>query len=164
MVFHKGDRNTTTANTVSLRKQSMFIAFVILPIAVGTAVYVGWRTNILFVFDWMAVCGIPADAFRPAVSLPPTILYSLPDGCWVFAGTSWMLLIWDRLHVWVFTFLVLGVGGEFGQAIRFVPGTFEWNDIAFCISGFTLPVIGYKYAQTFFLNGRVVDHGRTCCG
>ena len=142
----------------------MFCAFVFLPLTLGAAIYVGWRTTSLLVFDWMAICGIPADVFRPTVDLPQTILYSLPDGRWVFAGTSWMLLIWRRLHAWVFVFAALAIGGELGQAFRVVPGTFEWNDITFYVGGFILAMIGHKYAQTLFIHNRFVVHGRTCCG
>jgi len=149
---------------MKLHNISMFGAFVILPIALGTVIYVGWRTTSLLVFDWMAICGIPADVFRPAANLPQPLLYSLPDGCWVFAGTSWMLIIWRRLHAWVFIFAALAIGGEFGQAVQIVPGTFEWNDITFYTGGFILALIGHKYAQTLFIYNRPIGHGRTCCG
>jgi hypothetical protein len=143
---------------------SMFGAFVILPIAFGTAIYVGWRTTSLLVFDWMAICGIPVDVFRPHTNIPQVLLYSLPDGCWVFAGTSWMLIIWRRLHAWVFIFAGLAIGGEFGQAFQIVPGTFEWNDITFYTGGFILALIGHEYAQTLFVYHRLASHGRTRCG
>jgi len=146
------------------RNVLMFSAFVLLPIAIGIAIYVGWRTTSLLIFNWMAFLGIPHDVFRPAVNLPPTILYSLPDGCWVLAGTSWMLLIWQRFHPWIFVFAALAIGGEFGQAVHLVPGTFEWTDIAFYLGGFVLASVGYKHAQTLFINRRTVGHGRPCCG
>ena len=142
----------------------MFAAFVLLPIAIGTAVYVGWRTTSLLVFDWMSFLGIPHDVFRPTISLPAPILYSLPDGCWVFAGTSWMLLIWRGFHPWAFVIAALAIGGEFGQAVQLVPGTFEWTDIAFYLGGFVVAFIGFKHAQTLFINGRIVGYGRPCCG
>jgi hypothetical protein len=146
------------------RNMLIFGAFVLLPLAVGAAIYVGWRTTSLLVFDWMAICGISRDVFRPTVGLPETLLYSLPDGCWVFAGTSWMLIIWRRLHLWVFVFLTLAIGGEFGQALRLVPGTFEWNDIGFYLGGFLLALIGHAHAQTLLIDNRALAHGRTCCG
>ena len=142
----------------------MFGTFVVLPIAIGTAIYLGWRSTTLLVFHWMAICGIPDDVFRPHINLPQPLLYSLPDGCWAFAGTSWMLLIWRRLHPWVFVFVVLGAGGELGQALSLVPGAFEWNDIGFYIGGFAFALIGYTYAQTLFINNRPLGHGGTCCG
>jgi len=145
-----------------MNRYAMFAIFVLLPIAIGTAIYVGWRSPSLVVFDWMAYCGIPADSFRPSVSLPQSILYSLPDACWVFAGTSWMLLIWRGLHPWAFVFIVLGVGGEFGQAILVVPGTFDWNDMFFYVGSFTLATIGYTYAKALFINDGSFDYGRTC--
>ena len=141
---------------------AVFAVFVLLPISAGTLVYVGWRPTSLLVFDWMEVMGIPRDVFRPAVNPPGPILYSFGDGAWVFAGTSWMLLIWQRLHPWVFVFFVLGLGGEVGQALGLVPGTFDWGDVASYIAAFVLACMGVRYAQTFVFDNRVADNGCSC--
>ena len=99
-----------------LRQSVRPLLCVALPLLAGGMVYIGWRpTNTIVLFDWMRHWGVPADIFRPSFDLPSVILYSFPDGCWVFAGTSWMLIVWQRLHPWVFAFLVLGVGSEFAQ-------------------------------------------------
>jgi len=145
------------------RTVPIFTVFVLLPLAVGVAIYVGWRSTTLLVFDWMAALGVPAHPFRATADLPQPLLYSLPDGCWAFAGTSWMLLIWRRLHPWVFVFVVLGVGSEFGQALGLVPGTFGWNDVAFYVAGSILAYTGYYCVQTLSVGNRSVDHGRPCC-
>ncbi len=58
-----------------------------------------------------------------------------------------MLIIWRRLHAWVLIFVVIASGSEFSQAVRVVPGTFDWNDITFYLLGFVLPLIGFKYAK-----------------
>ena len=142
----------------------MFGVFVILPIIVGVAIYVGWRATSLAVFDWMAVCCIPTDVFRPAIGLPQSLLYSLPDACWVFAGTSWMHLIWHRMHPWVFIFLILAIGAEVGQALCIVPGVFDWIDIVFYIGGFLLALSGYTHAQTLLVNYGVIGDGRARSG
>lgn len=149
---------------MSFRNVILFTMLVLFPIAIGTAIYVGWRTTSLLVFDWMALFGIPHDVFRPAVNLPSPILYSLPDGCWVLAGTTWMLLIWRSWHPWVFVFAALAIGGEFGQAFDFVPGTFEWTDVCFYLGGFILALIGFEYAKTLSLHSRVVGYGHSRCG
>jgi len=153
-----------TTRGFNLRGISTFGLLVVLPVAVGALIYVGWRSPTLLVFDWMTFCGIPLNAFRPSATLPHPILYSLPDGCWVLAGTSWMLLIWRRLHPWVFVFAVLGIGGEFGQAVHLVSGTFDWNDVAFCAGGCVLSLLGCTYVETLSIDNRPVDHGRACCG
>lgn len=152
------------ADFIDRRILATFAALVVLPIALGTAVYVGWRSPSLLVFDWMAFFGIPETAFRPVANLPLPLLYSFPDGCWVFAGTSWMLLIWRRVHPWVFVFVVLGVGGEVGQCVGIVPGTFDWNDIACYVGGFLLSCMGCGYAKTLCVDNRSVGHGRACSG
>lgn len=147
---------------MNIRFLSAFIALVVLPIALGTAVYVGWRSTNLLIFDWMAIIGIPDNVFRPSVNLSQSMLYSFPDGCWVFAGTSWMLFIWRRISPWVFAVAILGIGSELGQGIGLVPGTFEWNDIVFYVGGFILSCIGYKYAKTHFIDNRSFGHGGDC--
>tara|TARA_R110002096_G_scaffold13704_1_gene48174 strand:+ start:606 stop:1091 length:486 start_codon:yes stop_codon:yes gene_type:complete len=149
---------------VSTNELIMAVVFIVVPIASGAIVYVGWRSTDLLVFDWLAWLGIPEDVFRPDIQLPRWLLYSFPDGCWVFAGTSWMLLIWRRLHAWVYIFAVLGIGGEIGQGLGYVPGTFDWNDISFYVGGFLLSYLGYEYAKTRFIDGRFTGHGGACCG
>jgi len=152
------------ARVLNRRMALAFTALVVVPLAVGTAVYVGWRSTTILVFDGMALVGIPADVFRPSVELPRTILYSLPDGCWVFAGTAWMLLIWRRIHPWVFAIAVIALAGEFAQALGWVRGTFEWNDVVFYLGGFVLALIGHAHAQTLLISDRCAGHGSAGCG
>jgi hypothetical protein len=140
-----------------------FCFFVILPVALGSLIYVGWRTNSLLVFHWLAFFGIPSNVFRPSADIPAVVLYSLPDGCWVFAGTSWMLMIWKRLHPWIFSFLGLAVGGEFGQLLDIVPGTFEWNDVFFYTFGFILALMGHRHAETLLVNNCLAHNDRPRC-
>jgi len=137
---------------------SMFATFVVVPLTLGVVVYIGWRSTTLLVFGWMEIVGIPVDIWRSTVTLPPLILYSFPDGCWVFAGTSWMFLIWKRLNSWVAVFVLLGTGSEVGQGVGIIPGTFEWNDLTSYIAGFTISCIGHHYAKMYTLNDRLANH------
>ena len=129
-----------------------FAIHVVLPIAIGTWIYVGWRSTDLLVFRWIEFCGLSAFVFRPAVSLPDWVLYCLPDGCWVYAATSWMLLIWQRLVPWAWLALILGVGTELGQLAGFVPGSYDLVDILFYVVAFILA--GAIHAQTHLVHSR----------
>jgi hypothetical protein len=78
------------------------------------------------------------------MAIPYIVEYCLPNGFWVYAGTSWMLLVWQHSTPWVYLYLVLGIGMEFGQLIGIVPGTFEWLDILACLLGF---IVSYLVIQ-----------------
>lgn len=115
-----------------------FLLQVVLPTAIGSCVYVGWRSTDLLVFRWIEYFGLTAFVFRPTVVLPDWLLYSLPDGCWVFSATSWMLLIWNRWVPWTLIPVILAVSAEFGQLLGLVQGTYETLDILFYLLGFFL--------------------------
>lgn len=115
-----------------------FLLHVVFPTIIGTAVYIGWRSTDLLVFHWIEYCNLTALVFRPTMPLPEWLLYSLPDGCWVYATTSWMLLIWKRFVPWVWVGLILAVVAEYGQLFGFVQGTFQTLDVLFYVGGFVL--------------------------
>ena len=121
-----------------MRRAVLFLFHVVLPVGVGAFIYVGWRSTDLLVFRWIEVVGATGLVYRPSVPLPGWVLYSLPDGCWVYAYTSWLLMIWGRMTAWVFTGVVLAVGAELGQLIGIVPGTYDHLDMAFYVGAFFL--------------------------
>lgn len=133
-----------------------FLIHVIVPTAIGTAVYVGWRSTDLLVFRWIEYCRLSGLVFRPTIDLPHWLLYSLPDGCWVYAATSWMLLIWKRLVPWTWVAVVLAVGAEYGQLFGFVQGTYQTLDVLFYIGGFILA--GVLNEKTSLVNVRNIGH------
>ena len=150
----------TDSHFAAAQTTLMFALFVLLPVFMGSLIYIGWRTTSLRVFDWLQFLRVPQNLFRPQIQLPNTILYSLPDGCWVFAGTSWMLLIWHKLSPWVFSVVTLALASELAQALGMMPGTFEWTDVAFYIGGFALSLTGVNYAQTLLVSSCSVGHAR----
>ena len=63
------------------------------------------------------------------------VVYSLPDGLWLFAYLLIIDAIWNRydtnvprLFITVLPFLALT--SEFMQALRLMPGVFDWGDVA----------------------------------
>jgi hypothetical protein len=123
-----------------------FSCHVILPLLVGGLVYVRWRAPELLMFDWFRMLGLEPLALRFNVAragaepgVPLWLIYSLPDGLWVYALTAFFVRIWSGVKSSpVKTFflslsLVLGAGSELGQLARFVPGTFDWIDFFFYI-------------------------------
>lgn len=121
---------------------------VVLPTAIGTGVYLLFRTPTLLVFDWLDAVGLcePVMSMRRYLSdvqPPDWLLYSLPDGIWVYAATAWLAIIWRRSPCWPWLSVpvVLAVGTEAGQAIGLVPGTHQHLDVVFYVGGFLLALL-----------------------
>ncbi|MGH7138524.1 MAG: hypothetical protein ACREHD_22475 [Pirellulales bacterium] len=115
------------------------------PIALGAAIYIVFRSRQLLVFQWLDATDLLGTtmivrSYVAGVCLPNCILYSLPDGLWVLAGTNCMLLIWHGRPpaFWLLATFVLAAAGEVGQAIRLVPGTYEHADMVAYTVGFLL--------------------------
>jgi hypothetical protein len=118
---------------------------VVLPIALGAAIYVLWRAESLLVFRWIGAAGLrgPVHAARQSLAgvrplLPAWILYSLPDALWVYAGVAFYAILWregpGRTRMfWTNLPAVLGIGGELGQFVGWVPGTFSVPDLVLCM-------------------------------
>jgi len=142
----------------SVNRIFLFIAHVVTPLLIGAWIYVAWRSPSLLVFDWLYLLHIDPTPIRASMAIPYIVEYCLPNGFWVYAGTSWMLLVWQHSTPWVYLYLVLGTGMEFGQLIGIVPGTFEWLDILACLLGF---IVSYLVIQkcTKSISGRHLP----CC-
>ena len=143
-----------------MKRAIYFLLHVVLPVAVGTAIYIGWRDQNMWVFRGIDAVGANWLVVRPDIPLPGWVLYSLPDGCWVYAYTSWMLMIWRRMNLWVVTGVVLAVGGELGQlqVVGLVPGTYDNTDMVCYLGGFLLSWV--IYAKTApVVRGGGGDHG-----
>jgi hypothetical protein len=64
--------------------------------------------------------------------IPNFVLYSVPDGAWVYSSTATLMYIWkDKfLNFWVFVPVVLAIITEILQikSINLVMGTFHMFD------------------------------------
>ncbi len=132
------------ASVIFSNRIFQFVAHVVAPLVIGAWIYIAWRTPDLLVFDWLYAAHIDPTSVRMSSEIPYFIQYCLPDGCWVYAGTSWMLMVWRRILPWVSAYVILGVGGEFGQFVEIVPGTFEWLDVLACLGGFFIPFLVFR--------------------
>lgn len=128
-----------------------FCLFVALPIAIGASIYLLFRTTSLLVFQWLIAVGlfdvtISVRGYFSQIQLADWLLYCLPDGIWVYALTNWMILIWEGCPPapWLLIGLILGVGGEIGQALSIVPGTYQHLDLVFYCLGFGMACLHLK--------------------
>src|SRR5580765_6207739 len=135
------------------RRFPFFALHVLLPIVLGGLIYICWRPQDLLMFRWLRAAGVEslinslraiAAPFRAII--PHWIVYSLPDGLWVYALTAFMIIRWrDRDSLtklfWLSTGLLLGVGSELGQLAGIVPGSFDYSDLIVCLLAPTAAII-----------------------
>lgn len=122
-----------------------WVLHVVLPLTVGSVLYLGYRSDTLLVWQWAEVAGLDGVlyALRFAVtavvaSVPEPVAFTLPDGLWVYAMSFAVSRLWARGNRferagWLAIPVLLGVGAELGQAIGFVPGTFDPADLVVCV-------------------------------
>lgn len=116
---------------------------------VGGCLYVLGRTESLLMFVWFDRLGLSTVVYSvrdrtEAVmqQLPQWALYSLPNALWLASGLLVLNGIWgikstiDK-RVWMFALWCVAIGGEVGQLLQIVPGTFDWLDLGMMV------VVGY---------------------
>lgn len=134
-----------------------FLLHVFSPIFVGAFIYLTWRTTRLKAFDWFVDWGLKdfivwlrTTFYGMDESLPEWVLYALPDGLWAYAATAYFARQWADQNTpwaWGWTLLApgLGCGGELGQIIGIVPGTFDWWDLGLSALGAVLAIYFGRY-------------------
>jgi len=145
--------------------------YVILPLTFGAAIYTFWRKPTLLVFSWYRGIGLyPAikqlrHLATPVYHLiPKWIIFSLPDGLWVYAWTAFMASVWYNSdsrsisRLWVFSGVALGVGSELSQLLGWIPGTFDIGDLLFYVLSFfaALETTRWMLDRKKLLNERVL--------
>ena len=93
-------------------------------------------------FSWFAALGFEATALAvrrlaaPSLeTVPYWTLVNLPDALWVYSFTVGLGLLWEGVPLtraagaWVLLPFALGIGGEIGQRLGLVHGTFDMRDV-----------------------------------
>lgn len=106
----------------------------------GVLIYLLFRSESIRVFDYLTYVKLdkPLSIIR-SFTLPLTqfipdwIIYSLPDGLWLFSFSLIISEIWnkeDNIRFWFWTLLLpfTAIIWELGQAIQVFSGTFDWID------------------------------------
>lgn len=83
--------------------------------------------------------------FNPTlVNLPEWLVFTLPNGLWIFSYALLITTIWDEtrdriwLYVWLYSMLMISVFSEIGQATHVIGGTFDPIDAGMYILGAAL--------------------------
>jgi hypothetical protein len=118
-----------------------YVLHVLVPLLVGGSIYIVWRAETLQMFRWFELAHLtgPLYTLREMYGgqsgwLPAWMLYSIPDAAWVYSFSMYFGLLWlDSNPRAAFSLAaagpILGIGAEFGQALRIVPGTFDPADV-----------------------------------
>lgn len=140
----------------SLKFKKLFkILLFLTPLFFGGLIYIFWGAKKLlanqFLTDYMGPSFLALRNYTLAYRelIPSFILYNFPDFCWVFSYTLIMIEIWNEEshcegQIWVSFAFILAAGGEIGQFLNFVPGTFDKFDLLAFILGLTIPIFFIK--------------------
>lgn len=114
---------------------------IIMPIIIGSCIYIFWRSYDIRVFRWFETLSIDNDIivirqlFYPVgLYIPQWILYSLPTSLWTYSTTACMILLWRNefnieKYMWLAIGPVLGIGSELAQWVKLIHGTFDKADL-----------------------------------
>lgn len=126
----------------------------------GSLIYILFRSSSLKMFIWFerinildVIENIRNFTFIYSNNLPNFILYSLPDGLWLFSYVSVVLYLWknelkSENLFWVFSVPLISIISELGQILKIIPGTFDIIDLLMYLLGTILPFIIYKKSIT----------------
>lgn len=127
-----------------------------LTLLIGSLIYILFRKSTLKMFFWFETIGIMnlinqirKNTILYGNKLPDILLYSLPDGFWIFSYISLILYLWkNELKtenlLWIFMIPLIAILSEIGQLMHIVPGTFDILDLLMYLLGTALPFIIYK--------------------
>jgi len=119
---------------------------------IGGSLYLMYRSDSLVMFGWCKTLGIydMVINLRPKESLKGWIVYSLPDGLWLFSYILLMGSIWNfnlkRSFYASAPLIVIAIGSELLQIPEWVPGTFDVVDLLCYLAACGL---GYVYLKSF---------------
>jgi hypothetical protein len=121
----------------------------ILPLFIGGLIYLLFRSETLIMFDWIRFLGFKEslDFLRNDFNIiksfiPNWVLFSLPDGLWVYSFSSAIIIIWNdnrKVLILLLTIpLIFGPVVELLQFLKLFKGTFDIKDLIITIVAFIL--------------------------
>ena len=132
--------------------------FSFIPLLIGGLIYIGFRENSLLMFRWFEALNIInlIELYRNYVnniSLPEYVIYTLPNGLWVFAFLMYIhITIISKIRILLLiSCIIVSLSFEFLQIFNIIPGTFCWSDfltIAIFIIAYFLLTKGEKIYET----------------
>lgn len=107
-----------------------YLIHVLLPFVLGCGIYLYGRDTSQLMISTL----IRVPTFINKIIFPNWILYSLPDGLWLYSFLMWLIIIWKFKYslqscIWYSLLVGSSLLSEYLQKIGFLSGTFDWNDI-----------------------------------
>jgi hypothetical protein len=141
----------------NIKKLELTIIHCLMPLLLGGFIYLSFRSKQLRMFDWFTylnfdnfISYLRELFFQYKIFLPNCILYSIPDGLWVYSFTSALLIAWEgKLNIWLSIPLVAGPVLEIAQLLNIFPGTFDIMDLLLTITAFyfSFKIITYNFIK-----------------
>ncbi len=136
-------------------RHRLWLFHFILPIAIGTLIYLVYRPLHLNIFTWVGYVGL-YDAVlllrqMQSFVVSEWVIFSLPNGLWAYSFIFMLMVVWGKSSsVWktffIVVVIVLSVGSELGQLFGMVSGTFCWGDVFTYSLGM---VVGYISSKKY---------------
>ncbi len=145
----------------SMKKQNIFIYNYLISLLLGSLIYIIFRSTSLKMFSWYKVIGVNdfvlelRQYFKEYKYLIPNwVLFSLPDGLWIFSYVCLILWIWkgevDFKNIfWIIIIPLVAIFSEVAQLLNIVSGTFDLSDLFFYLLGVLLPFIFFNKSITY---------------
>ena len=118
-----------------------FLSIALVPMLLGGIIYILFRPESLVMFQWFDYLGFTQiiKNFRAfllplLLNTPDWVIYSIPDGIWVFSLTAMLSKIWQdgpiiSKFIWCSIGPVIGIAGEIAQYFHLIKGTFDIDDL-----------------------------------
>lgn len=132
----------------------LFIHFA--SILLGGLIYICYRTTDLLMFKWLNNLNLSSAIFNfrnyakvYKIKNSDWIIYSLPDGLWMFSFITIILYIWRNTItrkniVWIIVMPIIALTTELSQKYHLIKGTYDSNDILAYLIGFFLSCISFS--------------------
>lgn len=128
----------------------------LLSICVGGLIYICFRSQDLLMFRWFDFLRFSDEIlqirnFFQAFSIKNSewIIYSLPDGLWMFSFTTVILYIWSntinkKSIIWIVIMPIISFFTEISQKYHLINGTYDSNDLFAYLLGFIFSCIFFS--------------------
>ena len=138
-------------------EKKIFLLLSVLSLLMGGLIYIFFRTSTLKMFTWLDKLGLSETlrgtrdiTLQYSDELPKWLVYSLPDGLWIFSYVCLMLYIWADTAIkksltWILVVPIIAILSELGQAANLVSGTFDIIDLLFYIIFSIIPFLLHNF-------------------
>lgn len=138
-----------------MSRRYSIIIHCVLPIFTGSIIYILFRPTSLLMFSWLEQLQLMHHVYyvrqmvNQVSSIPEIVVYSLPHALWTYSFMSSFYFVWKGQnsffeYFWYMLVMIFSLGGEVGQALDFIPGTFDYFDLVLSLIACICPFIIIK--------------------